>query len=103
MIIRVELGKWHQGEGPLSESLNLEPGPFFMEVTNARQILERLKAMSPEADQAFEMWFNRNGCLRASWAIIVNRDSRYRRAIKSDAQLDASLTEGDYIYITSCC
>lgn len=102
MIIRVELGKWHQGEGPLSERLNLEPGPFFMEVTNARQIIEQLRTMSPKAPEAFEIWFNRSGFLRGTWAIIVNRDSRNRRAIKSEAEMDQPLTEGDCIYITSC-
>lgn len=101
MKIRVDFG-YSNGDGAnLAEHLGFVDRRIYVEASTVREVFEYLWSQSLEAQEVFQLRFNPIGLLDGRWAVIVNRDTTISKGIRSEADLDAPLKEGDRIYITS--
>lgn len=101
MTIHVEFAYASGDGGKLSERLGFDGKYMDVEASSAREVFVFLRSQSPIAQDLFQLNFSRVGLLDGSWVVILNRGSKNAKAIKSDADLDTLLDDGDRIYITS--
>lgn len=101
MKIYIDFGYANVGDRQLHEFLQLPEKHMEIEASTTREVFERLRTQSPVAQEIFKMQFHPNGVLDGGWMIVLNRGSTKAKGIKSDADLDIPLNEGDRIYISS--
>lgn len=100
MKIHVTLGYANVDGSPLHELLQLPEKHMEIEASTTREVFDYLRAASSVARERFALQFDSNG-VSGGWITILNYRGVEAKAIKSDADLDLPLKEGDRIYITN--
>lgn len=99
MKIHVTLGYADVDGTSLHERLQLPEKHIEVEAATTREVFDYLRAESSVARERFTLRFDSNG-VSGGWTTILNHRGIGARGIKSDADLDFPLKEGDRIYIT---